>query len=205
MVILRVSYRYGYTRGSGRVAEMLDPHTSSLHFVGHAVESCAIFANSSSAQINPNNRFAITAGDGVGNDWADGGRVRNNEERDDGYCRPCSGRRRRMMPLLVVSSEVVRRRRCCAGNQVLDDVEEVEPALPRALVDVNLRRRRLSTLLADDDDYDDVVDKRYMRFGRRASDDVAAADKRYMRFGRARSHFHPLMGFAKRYMRFGRR
>jgi len=40
MVILRVSYGYGYTRGSGRVAifgtgrvaEMLDPHTYMLYY-----------------------------------------------------------------------------------------------------------------------------------------------------------------------------
>jgi len=91
-----------------------------------------------------------------------------------------------------------------AGNQVLDDVEQAD-WLPRALADVNLRRRP-STLISDDD-YADVVDKRYMRFGRRASDetDDISADKRYMRFGRARSHFHPLMGLTKRYMRFGRR
>lgn len=75
---------------------------------------------------------------------------------------------------------------------------------PRALADVNLRRR--PSTLKSDDDYEDV-DKRYMRFGRRASDaaDEMAADKRYMRFGRARSHFHPLMAFPKRYMRFGKR
>jgi len=76
---------------------------------------------------------------------------------------------------------------------------------PRALADVNLRRR--PSTLKSDDDYDNVVDKRYMRFGRRASDaaDEMPADKRYMRFGRA--HFHPLMAFpkSKRYMRFGRR
>lgn len=73
---------------------------------------------------------------------------------------------------------------------------------PRAVVDANLLRQS-PALIAD---YDEV-DKRYMRFGRRGSDDhnadVAAADKRYMRFGRA--HFHPMMGFTKRYMRFGKR
>jgi len=91
-----------------------------------------------------------------------------------------------------------------AGNQVLDDVERGVDWPPRA--PVNLRRRP-STLIADDD-YDDLVDKRYMRFGRRSSDestDDTAADKRYMRFGRVGSHFHPLMGLAKRYMRFGKR
>jgi len=75
---------------------------------------------------------------------------------------------------------------------------------PRAVVDANLLQRQ-SPLIVADGDYE--VDKRYMRFGRRGSDDhnadAAAADKRYMRFGRA--HFHPLMGFTKRYMRFGRR
>ena len=88
-----------------------------------------------------------------------------------------------------------------AGNQLFDDVKrDVWP--PQAIADVNLRRRP-STLISDDD-YDDV-DKRYMRFGRRASDEMSAADKRYMRFGRAGFHFHPLMGLPKRYMRFGRR
>jgi len=91
-----------------------------------------------------------------------------------------------------------------AGNQLLDDVERAHWP-PQALVDVNLRRR--PSPLISDDDYDDVVDKRYMRFGRRASDEAheMAADKRYMRFGRAGSHYHPLMAFSKRYMRFGRR
>ena len=87
-----------------------------------------------------------------------------------------------------------------AGNQMLDDLEGANWP-PQALVDVDLRRQP-STLISDDD-YDDV-NKRYMRFGRRASD-VAAPDKRYMRFGRTASHLYPLMGFAKRYMRFGKR
>jgi len=88
-----------------------------------------------------------------------------------------------------------------AGNHELDDADRA--AWPRALVDVNLRRR---PLISAGDDYDQLVDKRYMRFGRRASDETEmtpAADKRYMRFGRR--HFHPLMAFTKRYMRFGRR
>lgn len=84
-----------------------------------------------------------------------------------------------------------------AGNQLVDDWP------PQALVDVS-RRRSPSTLISDEDYDDVVVDKRYMRFGRRASDDAdQTAAKRYMRFGRA--HFHPLMGLDKRYMRFGRR
>lgn len=124
----------------------------------------------------------------------EGSCVRNNEERSGDYvtqstdkCRP---------PRRVKSSaagDVV------AGNQALDDVEQAGWA-PRSLVDVNLRRSP-STLISDDD-YDNAVDKRYMRFGRRDSDEPI---KRYMRFGRAGSHFHPLMAFAKRYMRFGKR
>ena len=91
-----------------------------------------------------------------------------------------------------------------AGNQVLDDAEQADWP-PRALVGVNLRRRP-STLVADDDYVDDGVDKRYMRFGRRSSDEIDdTADKRYMRFGRVGTHFHPLMGLVKRYMRFGKR
>jgi len=103
---------------------------------------------------------------------------------------------------LAASGDVV------AGNQLLDDVEPADWA-PRALADVN-HRRRPSTLMSDDD-YGGVVDKRYMRFGRRSSDEIDDVapdkDKRYMRFGRrtGSSHFHPMMGVAKRYMRFGRR
>lgn len=100
-------------------------------------------------------------------------------------------------------SDVGVQRRSIRGNQVLDGVEEADWA-PRALVGVN-QRRRPSTLVADYDYDDDVVDKRYMRFGRRSSSDESPDDKRYMRFGRVGSHFHPLMGLAKRYMRFGRR
>ena len=108
-------------------------------------------------------------------------------------------------PILFASSEVGAAGNVVAGNQVLDEVEQADWP-PRAPAAVSLRRRP-STLIADGD-YDDLVDKRYMRFGRRSSDekpDDAAADKRYMRFGRVGAHLHPLMGFAKRYMRFGRR
>lgn len=121
---------------------------------------------------------------------------------------PIARNDQRQKSALEKQSDVNVQRRSVRGNQVLDDAEQADWP-PRALVGVNLRRRP-STLVADGDYVDDDgVDKRYMRFGRRSSDETddsaAAADKRYMRFGRVGTHFHPLMGLVKRYMRFGRR